>query len=49
MKVIATKIGFYGKLRAVGEEFDIEDKKQIGSWMKVKEAPIKKAKTSKKS
>lgn len=46
MKVKATKIGFYGKLRKVGDEFEIKDKKALGSWMvelKVKKAPAKKA------
>lgn len=34
MKVKATKVGFYGKLRAVGEEFVIKNEKALGSWMK---------------
>ena len=34
MKVIATKKGFYGKLRRAGDEFEISDKKELGSWMK---------------
>lgn len=45
MKVIATKVGFYGKLRKTGEEFDILDKKALGSWMqevKAKKATVKK-------
>lgn len=45
MKVKCTKVGFYGKLRKVGEEFNIEDKKALGSWMeevKAKKAPAKK-------
>ncbi len=47
MKVVTTKIGFYGKLRKVGEEFEIRNEKELGSWMKeVKEA--KKAKAPKK-
>ena len=33
MEVIATKVGFYGKLRKVGERFIISDKKLLGSWM----------------
>ena len=41
MKVIATKVGFYGKLRKVGEEFNILDKKALGSWMKEIKAPKK--------
>ena len=48
MKVKATKIGFYGKLRKVGEEFESGNKKELGSWMKeIKEA--KKAKAPKKA
>lgn len=46
MKVLATKVGFYGKLRKVNEEFDIKDKKALGSWMqevKAKKAPKKEA------
>ena len=45
MKVIATKVGFYGKLRKVNEEFSISDKKHLGSWMqevKAKKATVKK-------
>ena len=38
MKVITTKVGFYGKLRKVGEEFDIKNKKELGSWMKLVKA-----------
>lgn len=39
MRVKATKKGFYGKLRKVNEEFTIESKKDLGSWMQeVKEA-----------
>ena len=41
MKVKANKVGFYGKLRKVGEEFDIESKKQLGSWMDLVKAPAK--------
>jgi len=46
MKVKCTKIGFYGKLRKVGEEFDISDKKALGSWME--EIKTKKAKSKAK-
>lgn len=52
MKVKATKVGFYVKLRKVNEEFEIKDKKALGSWMeelKVKKAPTKKAVTKKES
>ena len=38
MKVITTKVGFYGKLRKVGEVFDIKSKKELGSWMKLVKA-----------
>ena len=47
MKVITTKVGFYGKLRKVGEEFDIDNDKELGSWMKKVEA--KKAKPKAKA
>ena len=45
MKVITTKVGFYGKLRKVGEEFEIKNDKELGSWRKKVEA--KKAKAPK--
>jgi hypothetical protein len=49
MKVKATKIGFYGKLRKVGEVFTIKDEKELGSWMEeVKELKKVKAKAEKK-
>ena len=51
MKVIATKVGFCGKLRKVGEEFDFNDK-ILGSWMKevkTKKPTPKKAVSKKKS
>lgn len=47
MKVIANEIGFYGKLRKPGEEFEIENKKALGKWMtevktkKTKAKPVK--------
>ena len=44
MKVITTKVGFYGKLRKVGEEFDIKNDKELGSWMKKVEVKKVKAK-----
>lgn len=31
MRVIATKPGYYGKLRQAGEEFDVPDKEKA-SW-----------------
>lgn len=33
MEVIATKKGFYNKLREEGEKFDIDKKEDLGSWM----------------
>ena len=39
--VVANKVGFYGKIRKVGEEFEIESKKQLGSWMDLVKAPAK--------
>lgn len=47
MRVKATKVGFYGKLRKVGEEFEIEDQKALGSWMQ--ELKVKKAKAKPKA
>ena len=43
MKVKATKKGFYGKLRKEGDEFEISNKKELGSWME----EIKQTKKSK--
>ena len=47
MKVKANKVGFYGKLRKVDEEFEIENKKALGSWME--ELKVKKAKAPAKA
>ena len=47
MKVKCTKVGFYGKLRKIGEEFDISDKKALGSWMQ--EVKVTKAKAKAKA
>lgn len=47
MRVKATKIGFYGELRKIGEEFDIADQKALGSWME--ELKVKKAKAKAKA
>jgi len=33
--VKATRPGVYGRLRETGEEFEIEDEKELGSWMDV--------------
>lgn len=37
MKVIALKPGFFGKLRAVGDEFEVPDDTKKSSWF----APVK--------
>jgi hypothetical protein len=51
MKVIANERGFFGgEIRELGEEFSIENEKQLGSWMTpldAKDAP--KGKSSAKS
>jgi len=47
MKVKAVKVGFYGKLRKVGEEFHIESKEALGSWMEQLEVKKVKKPTSK--
>lgn len=40
MKVVALKKGFFcGQVRREGAEFAIEDKSQLGSWMRVIEEP----------
>lgn len=42
MKVKAKAVGHYGKLREVGEEFEISGPKHLGSWMEpVREQPKK--------
>lgn len=33
MRVKATAPGFYGRLRDVGEEFDISSEQDLGNWM----------------
>jgi len=33
MDVVATEVGFYGGLRAIGEQFEIASEKDLGSWM----------------
>jgi len=45
MKVRAIRTGFYkGVLRELGDIFEIESNKQLGSWMEpVREAPPAKA------
>lgn len=46
MKVTATKPGFFGKLREVGEEFEVPEGVN-GSWFAAEKKPAKgKAKTS---
>jgi len=42
MKVEAIKKGFFGgQIRCEGAEFVIEDKAQLGSWMRIIEEPVK--------
>lgn len=41
MRVKAKKLGFYGKLRNPNEEFNIESKDQLGSWMEEVKQPAK--------
>jgi len=38
MKVKAIKVGFYGKLRKVNDEFTISSKEELGSWMEAVKA-----------
>lgn len=47
MRVIATKQGYHGKLREVGEEFDVPDDAKA-SWFEPKEKPAAEAKTAAK-
>ena len=49
MKVKAVKVGFYGKLRKIGEEFEIEGQKALGSWMQELEVKKTKAKAKAKT
>jgi len=49
MKVKAIKIGFYGKIRKAGEEFEIKDKKELGSWMEEIKPKPKKVKAKAKA
>lgn len=45
MDVVATEVGFYGGLRAIGEQFEIKSEKDLGSWMvKVGDKPKPEAK-----
>lgn len=45
MDVVATEVGFYGGLRAIGEQFEIASEKDLGSWMaKVGDKPKPEAK-----
>ena len=40
MKVVALKKGFFGgQIRREGAEFAIENKAQLGSWMRLVEEP----------
>ena len=47
MKVKATKVGFYGELRKVGEVFTVADRKHLGSWMKEIKTKVKTTETAK--
>jgi hypothetical protein len=48
MKVEAIKKGFYGKLRRVGDEFEISKKEDLGSWMEeIKQVKAKQVKQEK--
>lgn len=44
MRVKATAPGFYGRLRDVGEEFDISGEQDLGNWMAEIAKPEAKAK-----
>lgn len=46
MKVIATKPGFFGKLRAAGDEFDVPEGTKAASWFDPVE-PVEPAKPTK--
>ena len=41
MKVIASKLGFYGKLRQPGDEFEVQDGAKA-SWFELVEKPAEK-------
>ena len=43
MKVKALKLGFYGKRRYEGDEFEIENESEMGSWMEAVEEEKKEA------
>lgn len=47
MRVIATKQGYHGKLREVGDEFDVPDGEKA-SWFEPKEKPAAEAKAAAK-
>lgn len=36
--VRANRQGFYGQFREVGDEFEINDKSELGSWMDIKKS-----------
>lgn len=46
MKVIATKPGYFGKLRAAGDEFEVPDDAKA-SWFEPVEKPAKAEKSDK--
>ena len=47
MKVIATKVGFFGSLREVGDKFEVPDSEKA-SWFSPVEPPEKSRATSNK-
>lgn len=52
MKVKATKKGFHngiGKLFNPGDEFEVDDNQELGSWMEKVEEPKKPAKKAAKA
>lgn len=43
MKVIATKLGYFGKLRQEGDVFEVKDDEEPATWFK----PVEQAKAKK--
>lgn len=49
MRVYANRLGYYGGvLREPGEEFDIQDEKELGSWMSRVDQDVQRAKPGRK-
>lgn len=48
IKVVANARGYFGKLREAGDEFYIQNKKQMGSWMTPVETSVPKGPASDK-